>query len=97
MRAFGCRPNRDFLQALPPRKKHIVALELVTMLIAYQTWETYLKGRPFTVYIDNDAANRACVKGFSKRGDLGRMSGLWWMMMARNNHNADTTPHRLST
>ena len=82
VRALACRPNRDFYNALPPRQKHIVALELVTTLVAYETWQHHLAGVPFHLYIDNDAANRALVTGFSSRGDLARMAGAWWLHMA---------------
>ena len=84
VKAFSCRPGRGFLQALEPRQKQIVALELVTLLVAYDHWRAHLQGRPFSLYIDNDAANRAATSGFSSRADLARISGLWWLMMARD-------------
>ena len=36
VKTFACRPDRDFLQALEPRQKQTVALEPVTLLVAYE-------------------------------------------------------------
>ena len=83
-RVFAARPSKQFLKALLPRQKQIVALELVTVLVAYTTWRPHLRGKPFQLYIDNDAANRALTTGFSSRSDLARLAGLWWLIMARD-------------
>ena len=83
-RAFSIRPPRKLIDALAPRQRHIMDLELITLLVAYMTWRHLLKGTTYSVYIDNDAANRAATTGFSRRDDLARLAALWWMIQARD-------------
>jgi hypothetical protein len=81
--AFSCVVP-DTVQALfCKRKKQIFMLEVLGPLIAVCTFQRYLEGREYFVFVDNDAATAAIGKGVSRAADATRAAAWFWLFCAK--------------
>ena len=63
-----------------PRKTQICLIELVGVIIAFETFRDYLQGKTVLLFVDAEAVEGALVKGYSARSDVCELVGLFWDM-----------------
>ena len=70
------------VDALITKKKHITQIEAIADVIALDTWAPLLARAPVIVFCDNDAASAALINGYSRKDDLCRIAGDFWLRAA---------------
>ena len=65
------------------RRQLVGQAEILPVLLAQELWGQYLKGRRVIVFIDNDAARHAIIRGASPSGPSAVLVGLFWANEAR--------------
>ena len=76
----------DILGAFRQRKQYITLLEAMLVLAALTVWRSYLAGKAYFYFGDNDGSKYPYSKGYSKDADLNFLVGLYWLHATADNH-----------
>ena len=80
---FSSPVSVNTLDALEDRSTQINAIEMIGVVVAIETWAEYVRGNNIILFIDNNTALSACIKGYSKAADISAMAGNMWLAMAK--------------
>ena len=75
---FGCEVQQQLIAKWLPRKSQIAMVELFATVVALKTFETRIAGSWSLLLVDSEPVQGALVKGYSSRGDLCELVGLFW-------------------
>ena len=66
-----------------PRKQPIMLVELFAAPMALETWAETVRGRNVLLYVDNNSALSALVKGYTPKVDSAKIVSQFWLTAAR--------------
>ena len=65
------------------RRQLVGQAEILPVVLAQELWGQYLRGRRIIVFVDNDAARHALIRGASPSGPSAVLVSLFWANEAR--------------
>ena len=74
-RLYGCRARR---KERGVRRQLVGQAELLPVVLAQELWGDRFRGRRVLIFVDNDAARHALIKGASPSGPSALMVDAFW-------------------